>query len=299
MDEIAVSDINPTMVATRTFENILHHIQSSNLNFQLQLSPFAATISLTKSLVKYKTGAPLSLTSPCTYNAGDIAAVTAAKKKHENDLMSIKKKYENAVQKIDSLEAKALVKTEALDEDDFKSKKNIQNLNAHIKQLVKEKEDCRRKIETQSVEIKDLEFSNKTKQAICDRLNKELSETKLRFSKDRTKISKEHKAEVKFWQKELGEETKIKIQLEKTIEDNENNNELRFALTKPSTPDKNFNESLSKQPEETLCSICFISIEEYIPEYFLGEKINDACESCKSNDCSWTPDDPFSSFPES
>ena len=79
--------------------------------------------------------------------------------------MSIKKNYENAVQRIDSLEAKALIKTEALDEDDFNSKNNIQNLNAHIKQLVKGKEDCRRKIETRSVEIKDLEFSNKTIQA--------------------------------------------------------------------------------------------------------------------------------------
>ena len=38
---------------------------------------------------------------------------------------------------------------------------------------------------------------------------------------------------------------------------------------------------------------------EYIPEYFLGDKINDACKSCKSNDSSWTPDDPFSSFAES
>ena len=86
MDEIAVSDINPKMVATRTFENVLHYIQSSDLNFQLQLSSFAATISLKKSLVKDKTGAPLSLTSPCTYNAGDIAAVTSANLKLENEL---------------------------------------------------------------------------------------------------------------------------------------------------------------------------------------------------------------------
>ena len=248
------------MVATRTFENILHQIQSSNLNFQLQLSPFAANISLKKSLVRDKTGAPLSLISPCTYNAGDIAAVTAANLKLENELLSLKKQFANAVHKIDNLEAQASVKAESLDKEDFTSKILVQNLNAHIKQLVTEKDDCRRKIENQSVEIKDLEFSNKTKQAISDRLNSDLSETKLRFSKEKIKISKELKAEVKFWRKKLGEETKFKIQVAKKLKDIENNNEPSYALTKPSTPDKNSSESLNNHPEETLCSICCFSI---------------------------------------
>ena len=38
------SDINPTMLASRTFDKILQGITSSNLNFQLQLSPFSAQI---------------------------------------------------------------------------------------------------------------------------------------------------------------------------------------------------------------------------------------------------------------
>ena len=84
MDELAVSEINPTMVAKRTFENILNHIQSSNLNFQLQISPFRANISLKKSLVRDKTGAPLSVSHTCTYKAGDIAAVSAVNLKLEN-----------------------------------------------------------------------------------------------------------------------------------------------------------------------------------------------------------------------
>ena len=46
------SDENVTAMATITFEKILKEIQSSNLNFQLQVSPFSAQISLKKSLVR-------------------------------------------------------------------------------------------------------------------------------------------------------------------------------------------------------------------------------------------------------
>ena len=46
------------------------------------------------------------------------------------------------------------------------------------------------------------------------------------------------------------------------------------------------------------CSICGLKISKYIPEYFLGEKFNPTCETCKACDSSyWDPDDPFASFP--
>ena len=53
----SVSD--PAMAATITFETILNHVKSSNLNFQLQLSPFSALISLKKTLVKDQSGCSL------------------------------------------------------------------------------------------------------------------------------------------------------------------------------------------------------------------------------------------------
>ena len=64
IEQINSSDLNPTMLAGKMFENILHQIQTSNLNFNLQLSPFSALISLKKTLVKDKTGTPL-LPPPC------------------------------------------------------------------------------------------------------------------------------------------------------------------------------------------------------------------------------------------
>ena len=47
------------MAAKQAFDHILEQIQSSNLTFQLQLSPFSASISLKKSLIKDKNGNPL------------------------------------------------------------------------------------------------------------------------------------------------------------------------------------------------------------------------------------------------
>ena len=46
------SDTCRKMIAEKTFSNIIQQVLSSNLNFQLQLSPFSAMISLKKPPVK-------------------------------------------------------------------------------------------------------------------------------------------------------------------------------------------------------------------------------------------------------
>ena len=53
------SDQTPAILASTVFFKIIDQIQSSNVNFQLQLSPFSAKISLKKSWVRDKTGALL------------------------------------------------------------------------------------------------------------------------------------------------------------------------------------------------------------------------------------------------
>ena len=58
MKELSDSDRNLAMLASNAFANIINQIQTSNLNYQLQLSPFSAYISLKKSLIKEKSGAP-------------------------------------------------------------------------------------------------------------------------------------------------------------------------------------------------------------------------------------------------
>ena len=57
-DELTNSDCNLTMLATRSFDNILELIQTSCLNYQIQISPFSAFISLKKSLIRDQSGNP-------------------------------------------------------------------------------------------------------------------------------------------------------------------------------------------------------------------------------------------------
>ena len=49
------------MVAAQTFDSIIQQTITSNLNFQLQMSPFSATISLKKTPIKDRSGTPIYL----------------------------------------------------------------------------------------------------------------------------------------------------------------------------------------------------------------------------------------------
>ena len=64
MQEIIDSDFDLTMLANKSFYHIIDEIQSSCLNFQLQLSPFSAVISLMKSLIRDPSGKPLLPSKP-------------------------------------------------------------------------------------------------------------------------------------------------------------------------------------------------------------------------------------------
>ena len=69
------SDIDPTMVVENSYNSIIQQVQSSNLNYQLQLSPFAALISLKKTPIKNKSGIPFPVktTLPCDAPLEEVA----------------------------------------------------------------------------------------------------------------------------------------------------------------------------------------------------------------------------------
>ena len=79
------SESNSTMVAA-AFDNILQTIRSSNLNFRLELSPFAANILLKKTLVKNKSGIPLL---PCVPNPSSVYVTKNLE--FGNELLKMKK----------------------------------------------------------------------------------------------------------------------------------------------------------------------------------------------------------------
>ena len=79
---------------------------------------------------------------------------------------------------------------------------------------LKYKETCR----LQTKEINELKSSLKVKNDTSNQLNKKLNELKIRMEKELSATKKSHKAEIKSWRKELGEERKKKIKLEENIE---------------------------------------------------------------------------------
>ena len=291
------------MVAKRTFDNILDIIQTSNLNFQLQISPFSASISLKKSLVKDRAGTP-RLPPPSSHphtSISEFTALAAKNVKLENDLMILTDNYEKVVddceaarKTIQFLQSKpVVVKQEVKAETDETLKKTliekdalIDALHSEVNQLVKKHEGYESVIENQKVQIQDFEFASKKLHQISDKFKKELNEAKTKFKKETSDLIKEHRKEVKYWKKELGEETKNKIKLEKKIKDTLENTNVPIAPVEPVSSCLSSPTTLSTSSDETFCSICANPIENYIPKFFYGEPFNPFCDSCMDDDTS-------------
>ena len=243
-------------IASQTFENILEQIQGSHLNFQIQISPFSALISLKKSLITDKSGVPLlPPSSPDHASSKEIATLATKNIMLEKKLNSLQRDYENAVDDSDaahrtikSLE-KELIKMEA----NHDLAEELLEKNFETQQLRQENNNLKIKIETQNEDISTLETSNKIQKDINDKLHKELNETKIRFKKEQDTILKQHKAETKSWRKDLGDVTEGKIKLDEKF----HKNVKELAKSTPAITDT-ISESYDPQVQGTLCSICGI-----------------------------------------
>ena len=306
------------MLASQTFDSILQHIQTSNLNFQVQISPFSAVISLKKSLVKDKSGIfllpPTSQSCLPSTALSDIANLTSKNIQLEKDLKNSQRNYQDAVEDCEDVhkrlkvlqnqyeaeENKIEVK-DATQKELFENRKTLEALKSEIEHLAKENYGYRSEIGSQHLKIQDLERSNIKLKQVSDQIHKELNNTRTKFKRDKTAILRAHRAEVKSWRLELGEETKIKNQLEEKLSDTieklsdssavvpENGstksdahlavdqplmNQLK-PVPLPQTPNSN----------EILCSLCASPIPNYIPKYFHGEPFSPACDKC--DDKAW------------
>ena len=134
--EIKTSDLdaNSTMKAAETFENIILQIQNSNLNFKMNLSPFAANISLKKSLVINKSGIPLLPKATAVDN--NIAILIEKNRQLENELFRVKNEFSSKVNKSGTAVREEL-------EDSRELVKKLQIVNAN---LVKENEIYKKKL---------------------------------------------------------------------------------------------------------------------------------------------------------
>ena len=311
MDQPNSSDKNPTMMASKTFDSILDQIQKSNLNFQLRISPFSANISIKRSPVKDMSGAPLLLprASPNCSHPASVAEteILASKTLLETSLKSLKVDYENALLRCEAsdrriifLENKAAIKgepNEALKNNLIEKNVVISDLSIQIKQLSEDKEYLKGRFDDLNAEIQDLETSNKKQKEISNKFNKELSDARVKFQKEKTEISKEYRAELKVLRKDLGEETRQKLKVEKKLRELVTNSAHPVPDFTPRSNESSTSPSASQpsidtaeNSEDTVCSICATPIVNYIQKYFEGEPFSPACDKCdddssKFDDC--------------
>ena len=120
-DQRIITDV--AMFAANKFDQILDIVKNSHLNFQLQLSPYSAVISLKKTVIKDKSGAPvLPPTSYTTQPSGrPVETLIEKNKKLENELVCMQSTYDELVQKYNS------------------ACLSLSRLDSHIKQEVKVK----------------------------------------------------------------------------------------------------------------------------------------------------------------
>ena len=76
-----------------------------------------------------------------------------------------------------------------------------------------------KKISERDDTIKELQSSINVKNEVTKNLNKKLTESNAKARKEKAAIVKDYKAEIKSWRKDLVEERKQKLKLEKKIEE--------------------------------------------------------------------------------
>ena len=226
----------PTM-ASCIFDKILQEIQLSNLNFQIQVSPFSALISLKKSFVKEKDGSLRLPTPPISssYNSSRSETDLAIRNvKLEKDFDALSQKYAHVSDQYEE----ALVRIQSYEEFQEKHfKSEFAQKEDTIADLKHERNTLMKKISERDDTIKELQSSINMKNEVTKNLNKKLTESNAKARKEKAAIVKDYKAEIKSWRKDLGEERKQKLKLEKKIEELS-----KEETTKPVDNDETFSD---------------------------------------------------------
>ena len=152
MERKSVSDRKQTMMASRVFNNILNNIQSSNLNFCLQLSPYSANISLRKSFLTDKSGNVLlpDQVFPAETTDDDIAALVSKNFRLEQENSTLKKYLKNSVDDCQNA---------------YKKLKYMQVVESELVNQIKLQETIRQeKLDSENIVVKELEEEIKTLQ---------------------------------------------------------------------------------------------------------------------------------------
>ena len=186
------------MLASTTFYKILDLIKSSNLNFQLSLSPFSAQISLKKSLVKDRSG--MFLLPPSvfqTINFVNASPNPTAICPQNDDVTKLNNEIKELQKKLGQAEAQALKAFEQKKTDIEALKNSLKNSDCEFKnlrknlektqKLVKEKEKVIQQSENKCDQLTSKNKDLKAELSVMKKENK-----KLRMEKSSQQESKDH-----------------------------------------------------------------------------------------------------------
>ena len=156
------------MVANKNFDSILCSVRSSCLNYSIQVSPFSATISLKKTIVKDKTGAYRIPPPIYEHENSDLQNINDAL---ENELSSLKSKYGELLSVYVS------------------TKDNL----TLLQESIKDRDNL----------IRNLIATKKTDEMLVEGLQVELSQKEATIKKDISCTFEEHANEVISWKQDL------------------------------------------------------------------------------------------------
>ena len=148
------------MAAVNTFYSIVQQVQDSNLNYHLQLTPFAAKISLKRTSIKDRFGRPFQQVDPNK----KVEALSAKICELESQLADVKNVFASSVLENDKVlnHLRSTIKPDESDLQELaKCRATIEELNEARDYLLKENEKLKQIVLNKDREIKDLESSNK------------------------------------------------------------------------------------------------------------------------------------------
>ena len=212
-EQIIISE--DSMRASTIFNDILQKVQSSQLNFSLQLTPFSAIISLKKSIITDKNGSPL-VQPPCQ----DFSF--SRYEQLESAHSELKINYEKSVSDLED----ACIKIHALESQLKQAHSNEEYTIKEYKNKVKTLENALNK---KNEDINSLKLTSQNARDVAKKLNGEINVLKQQYNEEKSWLLKEHRVEVKQWKKDLGNANGKLIKLRK---------EMQHA-NEPQNPEKN------------------------------------------------------------
>ena len=258
-----MTDSDAAMLANCNFERILSSIRNSGLNYTAHVSPFSATISLRKTIIKDKTGA--YITPAWQFNSCANSDLQSEISSLEDKLKNLRLKYE------ESLSDKA---------------NEIENNNL-LRKMIKQRDNI-----IDDLIVENIKAEKAANQDIIRRT---------RFSEENTFHVKEHHMEVEARKQEMQYFMTKHQELEEKFYDlleKYESPKVNFSSAEPTSSIKCLEDPIISSRDNSpntseASSLCTIGYDCYVAPY-KEESLNPTYVSCKSHPEIMTEEEVFS-----